>query len=692
MTTRRSFRHSLLGRMVLVGILPAVAVFGFTVGFSGSRAFEQLEEDRTRLLLEAADAASMTIDSQNAKLVAIGRTIADAAAGGLFGQRLESVSFLREVLAANPEIAGLCYGYEPNADGQDAQWVGDARLAGAVDETGRFIPYWKREQDDPNRLSVELLVDIDDPATEWYVEPKRLAEAGRREAYVTAPYDYVGVQMVSMMNQVFIDGEFKGVVGIDCSLERVDAALMEAVASLDADAFLLSRGAFVAATTDLRKSESRPAAELLQTRGIADSPYATLFAQFERDRRSSFTVEAVDPVLDETCYYAVTRVPTGDWLMVVRLPRSVLLEPVFMMASTNAIVAGVGLAVLVGFLVAMSRSLSRRIGSTLASVERIASGDLASRIEVSDDRDEAGDLSRGVAEMSARLGELVGRVREATVRLQTTSDEVAAGGRDQASAAATFGSSVVEIAAASRQIAATAEELRSMMEAVDQAASDTASMADEGRRDLESMERSMRSLEEGTRSVSSRLSAIDEKATGIGAVVTTITKVADQTNLLSVNAALEAEKAGEFGVGFMVVAREIRRLADQTAEATLDIERMVRQMQEAVASGVGEMKRFDERVRAGVAEASRLASQMSRMIERVNEGSGQVSHVREGMQSQAQGAMQITQSISSLEQGATSVGASAKEFSDAAVDLQRSLRTLGEAVERFRVEGDEGRG
>ena len=59
------------------------------------------------------------------------------------------------------------------------------------------------------------------------------------------------------------------------------------------------------------------------------------------------------------------------------------------------------------------------------------------------------------------------------------------------------------------------------------------------------------------------------------------------------------------------------------------------------------------------------------------------------MQSQAQGAMQITQSISSLEQGATSVGASAKEFSDAAVDLQRSLRTLGEAVERFRVEGDE---
>ncbi|MGA1468437.1 MAG: methyl-accepting chemotaxis protein, partial [Phycisphaerales bacterium] len=689
MQPRRSFRHSLLGRMVLVGILPAAAVFGFTVAFSGNRAFMQLEEDRTMLLLEAADAASMRIDAQNARLVAIGRTVADAAAGGLFGKRLESVAFLREVLASNPQIAGLCYGYEPNADGQDAAWVGDARLEGAIDGTGRFIPYWKRDPAMPDRLSVELLVDIDDPNTEWYVEPKRLAESGRREAYVTAPYDYVGVQMVSMMGQLFIEGEFKGVVGIDFSLESVDAVLMDAVSKVDADAFLLSRGVFVAATTDERIAATRREAEGLQIRAAADTPFAALFAKFERDRRESFTAIEVDPVLGETCYYAVTRVPTGDWLMVVRLPRSTLLAPVFAMATSNALVAGAGLAILIGLLVRMSSSLSRRIGATLGSVERIAAGDLATRVQAGDDRDEAGDLSRGVGAMGERLRELVGRVRESTVRLQTTSDEVAAGGRDQAAAAATFGSSVVEIAAASRQIAATAEELRSMMEAVDGAASDTASMADEGRRDLQSMEDSMRSLEQGTSSVSSRLAAIDEKATGIGAVVTTITKVADQTNLLSVNAALEAEKAGQFGVGFMVVAREIRRLADQTAEATLDIERMVRQMQEAVAAGVGEMKRFDERVRSGVAEASRLASQMSRMIERVNEGSGQVSQVREGMQSQAQGAMQITQSISSLEQGATSVGASAKEFSDAAVDLQRALRTLRDAVEMFRVDGDE---
>ena len=87
-------------------------------------------------------------------------------------------------------------------------------------------------------------------------------------------------------------------------------------------------------------------------------------------------------------------------------------------------------------------------------------------------------------------------------------------------------------------------------------------------------------------------------------VVTTITKVADQTNLLSINAAIEAEKAGEYGRGFLVVAREIRRLADQTAVATLDIENMVRHMQDAVSAGVMQMDKFSDEVRGRRAAGS----------------------------------------------------------------------------------------
>src|SRR6201999_4020148 len=106
-----------------------------------------------------------------------------------------------------------------------------------------------------------------------------------------------------------------------------------------------------------------------------------------------------------------------------------------------------------------------------------------------------------------------------------------------------------------------------------------------------------------------KLTVLSEKAGNINQVVTTITKVADQTNLLSLNAAIEAEKAGEYGRGFAVVATEIRRLADQTAVATYDIEQMVKEIQSAVATGVMGMDKFSQEVRRGVGEVQQVSWQ-----------------------------------------------------------------------------------
>jgi hypothetical protein len=114
-----------------------------------------------------------------------------------------------------------------------------------------------------------------------------------------------------------------------------------------------------------------------------------------------------------------------------------------------------------------------------------------------------------------------------------------------------------------------------------------------------SMGRAMQQLVESTGSTSSELATIREKADNITQVVTTTTQVADQTNLLSTNAASEAEKAGEHGRGFRVVAREIRRLAGQTAVATLDIGSMVRLTQDAVPAGVLQTDQFGDEVRPG---------------------------------------------------------------------------------------------
>jgi methyl-accepting chemotaxis protein WspA len=193
----------------------------------------------------------------------------------------------------------------------------------------------------------------------------------------------------------------------------------------------------------------------------------------------------------------------------------------------------------------------------------------------------------------------------------------------------------------------------------------------------------MRQLAESTGSISSKLSVISERAANINLVVTTITKVADQTNLLSINAAIEAEKAGEYGLGFLVVAREIRRLADQTAVATLDIERMVKEMQSSVAAGVMEMDKFSEEVRQGVSDVESIGGQLGQIITAVQGLTERFEHVTEGMRVQSQGADQIREAVMRINEGANQTSVSLREFNKATAHLREAVSLLREEVSRF---------
>ncbi|HEX9872269.1 MAG TPA: methyl-accepting chemotaxis protein, partial [Candidatus Tectomicrobia bacterium] len=133
---------------------------------------------------------------------------------------------------------------------------------------------------------------------------------------------------------------------------------------------------------------------------------------------------------------------------------------------------------------------------------------------------------------------------------------------------------------------------------------------------------------------------------------TTISKVAEQTNLLSLNAAIEAEKAGQYGRGFAVVAREIRRLADQTAEATLDIEHIVKEMTSAISAGVVGMDQFAHEVRQGAEAIRTVGAQLAQIISQVQVLTPRFDAVHEGMQAQAQGAQQINAAMIQLQDAA----------------------------------------
>jgi methyl-accepting chemotaxis protein WspA len=265
---------------------------------------------------------------------------------------------------------------------------------------------------------------------------------------------------------------------------------------------------------------------------------------------------------------------------------------------------------------------------------------------------------------------LMSRLRSSSVALMSTATQISATSKQQQTTVSNYSASTAQIAAAVKEISATSQELRSTLDGISETAGRSAALADSGRNGLDATDATMRRLSDSTLSISQKLAVIREKASDINAVVTTITKVADQTNLLSVNAAIEAEKAGEYGLGFLVVAREIRRLADQSAVATLDIEQMVRHMQSAVSAGVMEMDKFAEEVRRGVSTVGDINAQLAQLIEQVQSLSNRIDSVNQGMHSQALGASQINDAMAHLTDGMRQTATSLKEFNSATDGLR----------------------
>jgi methyl-accepting chemotaxis protein WspA len=300
-------------------------------------------------------------------------------------------------------------------------------------------------------------------------------------------------------------------------------------------------------------------------------------------------------------------------------------------------------------------------------------------------RDETGALISSIATMTKNLNSFVGQVQRSIIQLASSATEIAASSKEQEAIVNEFGASTNQIVASSKEISATSQHLVSSMNDVAEVSSRTAGLANVGHSSLGEMETMMGQLADATTSISSKLSVINEKANNINNVVTTITKVADQTNLLSLNAAIEAEKAGEFGKGFSVVAREVRRLADQTAVATLDITRMVKEMQSAVSSGVMEMDKFSEEVRRGVRETSQISVQLAKIIEEVQSLPPVFNNVIEGMKQQSGGAKQISESIVQLSDAVRQTSESLREFNQAISQLNNATQGLQREVSIFKV-------
>lgn len=721
-SSKPGLRLGIRSKILLFGGLPTIIVLIIVITTAiGNMRRGLLSVSKENIQTEVQSTAS-EINRTNLKSSVVPQVMSIAQESGMFGERENTMRFAEQILRDFPSFTGAYFAYEPDADQQDATYsLAGAISSNAIKPSGQFIPYLSRDIEDPREINLTPLLFME---TSYYYQGVKNRVIGRPEAegieivqtgadgeelgrmtvksnyyedtnlemdpeeavMITEPYIYEGKLIVEQTFPIVMDGEFKGIAGVDRAL----ADLQKFIASLapfnTADFFLISRrGRIITSTVEGQSWEGGNGTIQIETKTIEESaPFQQILIDAYQSENDFDLFTRKDPQLGKKFFYAVAKIPTGDWTLVMRVAESEVLAPVHRTVFQTIVIAVLGIIVVVLILIWLAGSLSKRIAMASEAASQVADGDLTVDIQ-EHGTDEAGVLLTAIKQMVSHLNDLLTKVKQASIQVMSTTTKLNATSSQQERVVSDFGASTTEIAAAVKEISATSQQLVRTMDDVKQMVEGTGGLANEGQSRIDGMENAMRSLADATSSISEKLSVISEKANNIGAVVTAITKVADQTNLLSLNAAIEAEKAGEYGLGFAVVAREIRRLADQTAVATLDIEQMVKEMQGSVSSGVMEIDRFTEEVRKGVSETVETSEKFARILESVQGLTPRFEAVYEGMQSQSQGAEQISQAMNGLTDAAKKSSGSLNDLKSASGSLQDAVDELRQEVSRFKV-------
>ncbi|MEE1980617.1 methyl-accepting chemotaxis protein [Shewanella xiamenensis] len=591
------------------------------------------------------------------------------------------------VLKKNNQISSMYAQFEPNGyDGLDSEFL-NVEVSHSVASSGSLeVSYTRNDDgtvehnqvDDSAEKYVTTLNEFGIRKAEWYLCAKETLKPCLMEPYLYEITPGNNALMTSLTVPVVKHKQFIGVVGVDVNLPVFQALIDKLSKSLydgQAKVTLLStRGLVVAASHYSKKA--RPLSESIDPK---------LASQIVALHKNGGYMANDDEII--VAYPIKIPLAKAEWSLAIQVPKAQAFKSSIelndkmdeMATSLGSILLMVGLAVSILAVVTISiviRSIIAPLKMIQGRVEHLASadGDLTQSIVV-DAHAELIALGKGFNSFIHKLKDLISELKTLAGRTQEeslSSAQIAELTRD--SVHRQYGE-IESVVTAVNEMSATALEVA---KASEQTAAETEAMSRNVRLSEESLTKAMEyvtTMSQESMQAKVAVSKVAESSTNISRILEVISSIAAQTNLLALNAAIEAARAGEQGRGFAVVADEVRALASKTQSSTDDISVLIDALQKEVLSASGIIDKGAERAQMAVSQTEQALTSLNSMVSQIEEISAQVTHIAAAAEEQSAVTEEVNRNI-------TGISDSASELARLAGEAQQSSVVLAELVKQ----------
>ena len=339
-----------------------------------------------------------------------------------------------------------------------------------------------------------------------------------------------------------------------------------------------------------------------------------------------------------------------------------------------------------GFLIAwyITSSVVRPLIRAVDVSNSIANGDLPVKIE-SDSNDETGQLLNSMKNMVANLKKLIADIKETSSNMASASEQLSASSEEMSKGVVSQSDRSTQIASAAHEMSQTVVEIARNASSIAASASGTANVAKEGEHIVDKSVSEVKDIAATVSESSKVMVSLGERSRQIGDIIRVISEIADQTNLLALNAAIEAARAGEQGKGFAVVADEVRKLAERTAKATSEIGSMIGAIQEEVQKSVTSMDEVSKMVGTGVEFSTQTGEALHKIVSSVSELQMMVQQIASATEEMSATSEQISGDIMAVANVSKETSTGSEQIAGASSEVARLASRLLEMGGQFKV-------